>query len=372
MVEFALVLPILLLLIIGLIEVGRLLFIYASVVTAARQAVRYGSATGNNASGTPFYKDCAGIKAAAKNVGFINSFSDSDIQISYDTGPGGADKGSCPTSEEVANSWRVKVTVSTQYSPILSFIPQLNSFTITSSSARTLLVSVSIQVTSPPTIWVGFVPTATPSATATATSTPTNTSTATVTFTPTATHTPTYTPTGTLPTPTNTGTPTKTFTPTNTGTVTSTPTITFTPSITATAIACAGVSHGALLVSGSTMTMTITNRTGATLQAASVTVYWNAATGGNGSKPISVVSASLASSSWSGLPLPSSPSTIPGWNPAIPGGATGGTPVPSTSTITINFSGTYANINGSERIIIDLSATNGCQGYFIDSSQVMP
>ncbi|MGE5251945.1 MAG: TadE family protein, partial [Bacteroidota bacterium] len=46
MVEFALALPILLLVVYGLLESGRLLFIYASVVTAARQAARYGSATG--------------------------------------------------------------------------------------------------------------------------------------------------------------------------------------------------------------------------------------------------------------------------------------------------------------------------------------
>ncbi len=372
MVEFALVLPILLLLLIGLIEVGRLLFIYASVVTAARQAARYGSATGNNGSGTPYYNDCTGIRAAAKNMGFLNSFSDSDILISYDTGPGTPDISSdCPVTAPVSNSYRIKVTASTQYSPILTFIPQLKPFTITSSSARTLLVSISIQVTSPPTVWVGFIPTHTATNTATATRTPTSTptptstSTPTNTSTPTATRTPTRTPTGTLPTPTNTSTPTATFTPTNTATatltptITSTPTITPTPTLTPTALACAGVTHGALLTSGSTMTMTINNPTGAVLQGSNITVYWNSTLGGNGNKPISVVSASLSTAGgWSGLPLTSSPATIPGWNPAIPMGP---------STITIDFNGTYSNLNGSEEITIDLSATNGCQGYIIDS-----
>ena len=46
MVEFALVLPILLMLLYGILEAGRLLFIYSTIVTASRQAVRYGSATG--------------------------------------------------------------------------------------------------------------------------------------------------------------------------------------------------------------------------------------------------------------------------------------------------------------------------------------
>ena len=46
MVEFAIVLPMLLLLLYGILEAGRLLFIYSTIVTASRQAVRYGSATG--------------------------------------------------------------------------------------------------------------------------------------------------------------------------------------------------------------------------------------------------------------------------------------------------------------------------------------
>jgi Flp pilus assembly protein TadG len=46
MVEFALALPLLLLLIFGILEVGRMVFTYSSVVNASREAVRYGSATG--------------------------------------------------------------------------------------------------------------------------------------------------------------------------------------------------------------------------------------------------------------------------------------------------------------------------------------
>ena len=52
MVEFALVLPLLLMLLYGILEAGRLLFIYSTIVTASRQAVRYGSATGQGLSTT--------------------------------------------------------------------------------------------------------------------------------------------------------------------------------------------------------------------------------------------------------------------------------------------------------------------------------
>ena len=71
MVEFALALPILLLVVYGLLETGRLLFMYASVVTAARQAARYGSASGDNGSGANYYDDCSGIQGAANRVAFI-------------------------------------------------------------------------------------------------------------------------------------------------------------------------------------------------------------------------------------------------------------------------------------------------------------
>ncbi len=53
MVEFAIALPILLMLVYGLLEVGRLLFTYSSVVNATRQAVRWGSTTGVGDRGTP-------------------------------------------------------------------------------------------------------------------------------------------------------------------------------------------------------------------------------------------------------------------------------------------------------------------------------
>src|SRR5512139_1149020 len=85
MVEFALALPLLLLLIFGILELGRLVFTYSSVVNASREAVRYGSATGLKAAGstTLRYADCAGIRAAAKKVSFSANVTDSDIVINY-------------------------------------------------------------------------------------------------------------------------------------------------------------------------------------------------------------------------------------------------------------------------------------------------
>jgi len=51
-VEFAIALPILLALLVGILEVGRMLFIYAAVTNASREAVRYASAVGLDDSGS--------------------------------------------------------------------------------------------------------------------------------------------------------------------------------------------------------------------------------------------------------------------------------------------------------------------------------
>src|SRR5512138_3653877 len=71
-VEFAIVLPILLMMLVGILEVGRLIFIYAAVNNASREAVRYASAVGlNNAGTVDKYNDCAGIREMARRSAFF-------------------------------------------------------------------------------------------------------------------------------------------------------------------------------------------------------------------------------------------------------------------------------------------------------------
>ena len=175
MLEFALALPVLLLVVYGLIETGRLLFIYASTVTAARQAIRYGSATGDGPNGVPFYQDCDGIRAAVQNVGFINRFDAADIEITYDRGVSTEDENgdgvvnfrdiaqiSSPAPEcdggfagfDIRSGDRIHVGVSTDWSPIVPLVP-FEAFTISSESARTILSEVSIFVTAPAGGWSG-------------------------------------------------------------------------------------------------------------------------------------------------------------------------------------------------------------------------
>jgi len=179
MVEFALVLPILLLIIYGLLEVGRLIFIYSSVVTAARSASRYGATTGilpgeiETDDALRRYNDCAEMRAAAQRSGFIQRIQDNDIAIDWDEGEGSpkgteyeepkpvvfgshindyCPPGGLPTDDSfnarrdcIGNNCRIRVEVRTQYSPIVPLVP-LKPFEIRSVSARTILVSVPIVV----------------------------------------------------------------------------------------------------------------------------------------------------------------------------------------------------------------------------------
>lgn len=144
MVEFALVLPILMLLVVGLIEAGRLIFIYGSVTTASREAVRYGSATGDNGSGTPKYLDCAGIEAAAQKMGFLLPIDTVDISYTRD----GVEFANCnadlPSASDFKNGDRIEVSTTSNYSTMVPLIPMLLDQPITTSSKRTIFVGVQI------------------------------------------------------------------------------------------------------------------------------------------------------------------------------------------------------------------------------------
>jgi len=144
MVEFALALPFVLLIMIGLLEVGRLIFMYSTVPSASREAARYGSAVGLNVTGgVARYKDCAGIRGAAQKMDFLNVIDDVNITIAYDHGPGSAVFSGCPPAT-VVNGDRIKVTVSASFLPTSGLIPALKPITLASFSARSLLVKVEV------------------------------------------------------------------------------------------------------------------------------------------------------------------------------------------------------------------------------------
>ena len=358
-VEFMLALPVLLMLLYGIIEVGRLIFIFSSVANASRQAARYGSASGE-IDNVAFYQDCDGIRAVANQSAFIITFD--EVNITYDRGinPDGTsipitgidpnpDEDSCPIEDyTVRNGDRIIVQVSTTYEPILTLLP-IDPLEVVSASARSFLISIPIVGNSLPT---GFAAeTSTPSPIpgfVTATFIPTVEPTLTATFIPTSVNVPKVTPANTLP-------PTSTLMPTNTALPTST------PSATATAISCSGltgVSHGPLIIKDNVMEMKINNQTGHTLTAAQVYLEWNHDTGHRGNdRSLRLRQILFGSKVWNGdLQAPSA--YIPTYYPSIPQGE---------STIRFIFHQTYDLKDGTERIIVNIG-NPGCINYPVDSN----
>jgi hypothetical protein len=354
MVEFAIALPILLMLLYGILEAGRLLFIYSTVVTASRQAVRYGSTTGIGAGGALRYQDCEGIRLAANRVDFLNAFdhTGSDIVIQYDSGPGTAVFDTCdglvdpnvtPSSD---NTTRIIVDIQGDFFPIIPrLVPFIERSTgngdpIEGKSARSILVSVAIEVTAPPLTWEASTATHTLTPSPTPTDTPTNTPTRTPTPTPVFTNTPTRTQTPTLP-------PTMTLSPT----ATTISTLTIAPTISPSPINCF-ITHGPITVSGNTMLMTLNSTAPSPVTISQIFVAWNHDKGhfSGGDKTLRLSSITLGTQVWSGISNGPSITITPSVTTTIPIGA---------SSIIFTFHQSYDNTDGTEAITIFLSST-GC------------
>jgi len=305
-VEFAIVLPILMMLLVGIFEAGRMLYTYAAINNASREAVRFASALGYDDEGYHKYKHCEGIQKMARRSAYFTPLT---ITISYDRGPAYSASPfafcDAPSGEDgdfnLTTNDRVNVTVSGTYTPLIRLIP-FGTHTFTSTSARTILGFVEVGENPPSGSGSGVAytstptPTATPTGTITPSSTPTQTATSgpIVPGTPTATNTATETPTGTItpsstptqtptsgpfitftPFPTSTPTDIPTITPTATNTATATPTST--PTGTPTAVAsCSTIIPSNVSVNNNTkvISMTITNPY-VDVTVSSITLAWN-------------------------------------------------------------------------------------------------
>lgn len=149
MVEFALVIPLFLVLVFGVLEFGRLLFVYSAVFTASREAARYGAAVGIGPNGRPYFQDCRGMRDAAIRIGNLAGLQDGDISISYDNPDTGKSGINCndqtspvtPSNDQIELGDRVVVTVQITYEPIVGFLG-LPDFPIRSTSRRTIVRDV--------------------------------------------------------------------------------------------------------------------------------------------------------------------------------------------------------------------------------------
>jgi hypothetical protein len=146
LVEFALILPVLLMTMYGVMEFGRLLFIYVTTTSATREAARYAAAVGISDNGVPFYNDCAGIREAAKRIGVLAGIQDSDIIIKYDNGPGttaSGDVDECPAPGSGPRLGdRIVINVTGHFEPIIPIVVPISIQNIPSSTARTIIRNV--------------------------------------------------------------------------------------------------------------------------------------------------------------------------------------------------------------------------------------
>lgn len=145
LLEFALVLPLLITVIIAGIDLARYASIHSAAESASREATRYGSASGVVA-GTPRYINCAGIRGAAKNAAVNLPLADADITIRYERWddtlmtPAWVEiSGVCPPAggdADIKRMDRVIVSVTTRFAPMVSLLPTID---ITSTDHRSIL-----------------------------------------------------------------------------------------------------------------------------------------------------------------------------------------------------------------------------------------
>ena len=366
MVEFAIVAPILFLLLFGIIEAGRMVFYYAAASNASREAVRYGSAIGYDDLGELKYRHCAAIRDIVRRSSLI-TIPDADIVIQYDRGPDPL-TGTVPTPYHtctgtvdpgyfVKSGDRIKVTVTARYKPYTKLTPW-GSRNFTSTSYRTILGFITI-VSTPNGSGGGGTSTATATSTPTdPANPPTDTPTATATGTPptsTPTDTPTATPAGYTPLPTSTPTD---ATPTSTPTDTPTATPTYTPTSTPTAVPGCEIQGGPITIQSNYMAMTFTNPHVPVL-VSSVRVIWNTSSGAPSQRALNLKSASLGSLFWTGTESGGDVTIAPS-DVIIPGNN-------AESTIFFTFDDFYDHSNGNESITITYSAP-GCENFIIQST----
>ncbi len=150
-VEFAIVLPVVLMLVFGIIEIGFLLFSYSSVNSASREAARYGIAIGDVGASQRYY-DCDGILTAGMRIGRFAGMDTGDFSIAYDSGPGSAikytscaDLASHGGNDSIRFGDRIVVSVSHDYHPLVAIMGlNINPFNMTSTSSRTIVKDAEI------------------------------------------------------------------------------------------------------------------------------------------------------------------------------------------------------------------------------------
>ncbi len=145
MVEFALVFPIVLLITYGLMEFGRMFFIYISVTSAAREGARY--AVGAS-FGAEQYDDCATIRKVVDDAAFLITVPSGNVSITYLDNNGNILPYTCDTLDptSIKLGYQVQIRISgLKFEPLIGSFLGIQSFTIPDRvNTRTVLKDIVI------------------------------------------------------------------------------------------------------------------------------------------------------------------------------------------------------------------------------------
>jgi hypothetical protein len=146
--EFALAIPFILVLLIGIIEAAWMMFFFSTVSISSRESARYGAALGLASDGlTVHYQDCAGIRAQARRVGAYVGLSDDDqIRVFFDSGPGTTQSRVCQPNNPisgVSQGQRIIIEVVGYYQPLVNII-NIPAIAFKSQSSYTIMTDIQI------------------------------------------------------------------------------------------------------------------------------------------------------------------------------------------------------------------------------------
>ncbi len=144
LVEFALAFTIFLIVMLAIIEFGRLLIAYSSSYAAAREAARYGAAS-DIASKTDASR-CSEIRQAAYRVGFLGGIDSADqVDISYNGVLCNLTCSNCPMPIPASGSL-VTVTVHSQFKFLVLSLPEID---FNTTSARSIISDLPLNPAQP-------------------------------------------------------------------------------------------------------------------------------------------------------------------------------------------------------------------------------
>lgn len=145
LVEFAIIVPLLLLLLFGIIESARLVTEFTTIRTAAREGARFAT-TVDDAAGVPNYRNCAGIVEAAGAKAVVGNLE--SVTVQWDS-PNGysfscTDTGLAnPNGDEIIAGTTISVSVESTFNPVVPLLqPFFSDIALDSRQSRQVFVGV--------------------------------------------------------------------------------------------------------------------------------------------------------------------------------------------------------------------------------------